>query len=53
MIRFAYRRDVTRQLTGPELSALAEKFVEATDPVEVAMIRDALVRGFYGAQNNA
>jgi len=53
VIRYAYRLDATRQLTGPELTSLAEKMVEATDPAEVARIRDALVRGFYGNQSPA
>ena len=41
------------QLTGPELSSLAEKMVHASDPAEAALVRDAIVRGFYGANNQA
>ena len=41
-----------RQLTGPELSSLAEKMVHASDPAEAALMRDAIVRGFYGAQGS-
>jgi hypothetical protein len=49
VIRFAYRLDAGRQLTGPELSSLAEKMVHASDPAEAALVRDAIARGFYGA----
>jgi hypothetical protein len=51
VIRFAYRLDAERQLTGPELSSLADKMVHTSDPAEVALVRDAIVRGFYGANN--
>jgi hypothetical protein len=45
VIRFAYQR----RLTGKELSGLAERMVKATDPAEEAIIREAMVRGFYSA----
>ena len=53
VIRFAYRLDAGRQLTGQELSALANKMVHASDPAEAALVRDAIVRGFYGADSHA
>jgi hypothetical protein len=53
VIRFAYRLDAGRQLTGPELASLAEKMVRTTDPAEAALVRDAISRGFYGAQSPA
>ena len=53
VIRFAYRLDAGRQLTGPELSSLAEKMVHASDPAEAALVRDAIVRGFYGVHSPA
>ena len=53
VIRFAYRLDAARQLTGPELSSLAEKMVHTSDPAEAALVRDAIVRGFYGASSHA
>jgi len=37
VIRFVYRLDAERQLTGPELS----------------LVRDAIIRGFYGANSHA
>ena len=49
VIQFAYRLDAERQLTGKELSALAERMTRATDPAEAALVREAIVRGFYGA----
>ena len=53
VIRFAYRLDAERQLTGPELSSLADKMVHTSDLAEVALVRDAIVRGFYGANSHA
>ncbi len=53
VVRFAYRLDAERQLTGKELSALAERMVESTDPVQTAMLREAIVRGFYGGKPDA
>ena len=53
MIRFAYRLDAGRQLTGPELSSLAEKMVHTSDLAEATLVRDAIVRGFYGANSHA
>jgi hypothetical protein len=49
VIRFAYLLDSERRLTGKELSGLAERMVKATDPAEEAIIREAMVRGFYSA----
>ena len=46
VIRFAYQLDAERRLTGKELSRLAERMVNATDPAEAAIIREAMVRGF-------
>ena len=49
VIRFAYQLDADRRLTGKELSGLAERLVRATDPAEEAIIREAMIRGFYSA----
>ena len=49
VIRFAYQLDAERRLTGKELAELAERMVNATDPAEEALIREAMVRGFYSA----
>ena len=53
VIRFAYRLDAERQLTGGELTALAERMVRASDPAEATLIRDAIGRGFYGTAAHA
>ena len=53
VIRFAYRMDAERKLTGKELSSLAERMITSRDPVETAMLRDAIARGFYGGKPNA
>jgi hypothetical protein len=47
VIRFAYQLDAERRLTGKELAGLAERMVKATDPTEAAIIREAMIRGFY------
>ncbi len=53
VIRFAYQLDAERHLTGSELSGLAEQMVKATDAVEAARVREAIVRGFYGKRHDA
>jgi hypothetical protein len=50
VIRFAYKLDAERQLSGPELSKLATRMTETDDAVEAARIREAIVRGFYGTK---
>lgn len=53
VVRFAYRLDAERRLTGAELSALAERMIASTDPVQAAMLREEIARGFYGGKPNA
>jgi hypothetical protein len=53
VIRFAYQLDAERQLSGDELSSLAERMVNTADPSEQARIRDQIIRGFYGQRKNA
>ncbi|MSU24710.1 MAG: hypothetical protein EXS32_12925 [Opitutus sp.] len=48
VIRFAYRLDAERKLSGPELSALAECMVASPDAGETARLRSEIMRGFYG-----
>jgi hypothetical protein len=52
VIRFAYKLDAERQLSGDELSKLAARMTETDDAVEAASIREAIARGFYGARNS-
>ena len=47
-MRFVYQLDASQKLSGPELSALAERFVNAEDPLEASRARETIVRGFYG-----
>ena len=51
VIRFAYQLDAERHLTGTKLSSLAERMVQASDAMEAATIREAIVRGFYDRSN--
>lgn len=53
VIRFACRLDAQRKLTGKELSALATRMVEADDPAEALMLREEIIRGFYGGKPDA
>ena len=53
VVFFIYRLDAERQLTGSELSELAQRMVNATDPKEAADIREAILRGFYSRRQNA
>jgi hypothetical protein len=53
VIRFTYRLDAQRKLTGDELSALAKRMTDATDPAEAALVREAIARGFYGRERIA
>lgn len=53
VIRFAYRWDAERHLTGKELSALAERLANSSDAAEAALVREAIVRGFYGGEPQA
>ena len=53
VVRFAYRLDAERKLSGGELSALAQRMVDAHDPAESAMLRAAIERGFYGVAPHA
>ena len=53
VIRFAYRLDGERQLTGVDLSALAERMARTTDPAEAMALREEITRGFYGGKPNA
>lgn len=44
VIRFAYRLDAKRRLTGKELSTLAACLVKATDPEETLALREEIAR---------
>ncbi len=53
VVRFAYQLDAERKLTGDELSTLAQRLVNATDTEQALMVREEIVRGFYGDRRDA
>lgn len=53
VVRFAYKLDAERQLSGPELSALAERMATTSDPAQALLLREEIVRGFYGKKRDA
>ncbi|HKQ38764.1 MAG TPA: hypothetical protein VJ063_11850 [Verrucomicrobiae bacterium] len=48
VIRFAFELARARQLSGNELSALAQRMVDSTDADEVERLKGDIARGFYG-----
>jgi hypothetical protein len=48
VIQFAIELARKRQLSGEELGVLARRMVESDDPAEIARLKSALTRGFYG-----
>jgi hypothetical protein len=53
IVRFVYQLDAERKLSGPELSTLAARLVNAEDPAEASRVRETIIRGFYGADRDA
>ena len=53
VVQFAYRLDAERMLSGEEIGALAQRMIDATDPLEKLKLRDELTRGFYGGKPDA
>lgn len=48
VIKFAFELARERQLSGKELSALAQHMVDSDDPAEVERLKSEITRGFYG-----
>lgn len=48
VIQFAFDLARGRQRSGKELSALAQRMVDAKDPDEVDRLESEITRGFYG-----
>ena len=48
VIQFAFELARERQLSGDELSALARRMADSTDPAEKQKLRNEIHRGFYG-----
>jgi len=45
---FAFELARKRQLSGKELSALAQRMIDSGNPVEVEKLKSEITRGFYG-----
>jgi len=48
VIEFAFELARQRQLSGKELSGLAQQMVDSDDPVESEKLKSEITRGFYG-----
>jgi hypothetical protein len=48
VIQFAFELARARQLSGEQLSELAQHMADAKDPTEAKRLRDEIHRGFYG-----
>jgi hypothetical protein len=48
VVKFAIELARKRQLSGKELTTLAQQMVDSEDPAEVKRLESELTRGFYG-----
>jgi hypothetical protein len=48
VLEFAFELARNRQLSGKELTALAQRMVDSKDPTEVERLKAEITRGFYG-----
>ena len=48
VLEFAFELARKRQLSGKELSALAQRMVDSNDLAEVARLKSEMTHGFYG-----
>jgi hypothetical protein len=48
VVEFAFELARKRQLSGKELSAMAQRMVDSDDPAEVERLKAEITRGFYG-----
>jgi isocitrate/isopropylmalate dehydrogenase len=48
VVQFAFELARGRQLSGAEITMLAEEMVNTSDPTVKARLRAELTRGFYG-----
>jgi hypothetical protein len=48
VIRFAFELARERQISGENLSAMARRMADSTDPGETQRLREEIHRGFYG-----
>lgn len=50
VVRHAKELDKHRPLSGAELSEIAQRMVDASDPAEADRLQEELIRGFYGEE---
>jgi hypothetical protein len=50
VVRHTKELDRHRPLSGAELTDLARRMVDATNPAEADRLQEALVKGFYGEE---
>jgi hypothetical protein len=48
VLQFAFELARERQLSGEELSELAQRMADSNDPAEKKRLREEIHRGFYG-----
>ena len=48
VLEFAFQLARKRQLSGKELTELAQRRVDSDDPAEVERLKSQMTRGFYG-----
>lgn len=48
VVRHTKELDKRRPLSGAELTVLAQRMVDATDPAEADRLQEELIKGFYG-----
>ena len=53
VVRFAWRLGARRKLSPGELGSLAERLTATSDSTEAAVLREQIVRGFYGGGSDA
>lgn len=48
VVRFARQLPATQPLSGDELTKLAQRMVDASDPATAERLKADLIKGFYG-----
>jgi hypothetical protein len=48
VLQFAFELARERQLSGEELTGLAQRMADSSDPAEKKRLREEIHRGFYG-----
>ena len=48
VLQFAFELARERQLSGKQLSELAEKMADTNDPIEAERLKNSIAGGFYG-----